>query len=255
MSHRIALGIPHAIWLPERRDSMAVLRSQLGYEEGTTASFRIDDTGVHDMIDVCEFTEKETNREWARRMWAWAVSTPADFFVTLNDDSRVAPNFWPVLRAMIQVLPRESILGLAAQHPEGPELYAAGFDWYRTHAWAVGWGYGMWVSDLAEFCQWELAQPDSRWEGKGEDSVINEWVVETDRECWHPLPSIVDHDTNLRTTYNSNDQHEFREGSMSCVGMEADITLESPDHWRRNKSIPLRKVPVKRPGGKHAFGH
>lgn len=240
---KIALGIPHAAWRQERRDSLARLLEQLGAEPLR------DVTGP---TEIRTFTDREPNHVWSERMWRWGLESGADFFLTLQDDSLVAPFFWQALRAMLEQLPRRAILGLAAVHPAGPELASAGERWYRTKSWAIGWGYGLWREDLEAFLAWRAREPAERIRRTNEDTLLNDWVGSIhDLSTWHPLPTIVQHDLSLETNYPGNDREgEWRESSLTWQHVEHpdghDLAEElgDPDFWRRSA---LRRDATKAP--------
>ncbi len=212
----IALGIPHTPWVPERAESMARLRAELG---NRPQFYR-------------EFDDKASNRVWARQMWNWAVETGADFFLTLQDDVMAAPCFWPALRAMLAQLPRGSSLGLTQVHPVGAEVARRGHRWYRTQAWNVGWAYGMWREDLFEFARYELAAHPA----VNEDELVNQWHGDAGKFVWHPVPTIVDHDTSIPSSY-ANDHHSHRRPAVTWRGYaEADLT--APDFWKVSGEVP-----------------
>lgn len=227
----IALGIPHTPWRPERVEALKRLKYDLGLERGPGGG-----------IDLRVFGDREPNHVWSERMWGWGLETGADFFLTLQDDSIVAPFFWQALLAMLEQLPRRAILGLAAVHPAGPELAAAGERWYRTKSWAIGWGYGLWRGDLEAFLAWRAREPLERLQRTNEDSLLNDWVGSVpDLATWHPLPTIVQHDLSLETNYPGNDRDDdWRESSLTWQhvdhpdGVDLGEELGDPDFWRRS---------------------
>jgi hypothetical protein len=227
----IAVAIPHTPWVPERVESMKRISAEL--ECGTT-------TGRHEEFGWYEeFTKREPNRAWSSRMWHWAVETGAEFVVFLNDDVRLSPGFVDHLQQMLETLPQLAVLGLAAQHPDGPKLHADGHEWYRTQSWVVGWGYGMWREDLKEFLAWRDGLPMSRIESTTEDRLINEWVSEKGRFTWHPLPTIVDHDLTLATQYAGNEEHEYRRSSLVLADGQRP-------RWEQTREPPLLPLPPPR---------
>ncbi|HLK36568.1 MAG TPA: hypothetical protein VKU41_07425 [Polyangiaceae bacterium] len=222
----VALGIPH---LPDggARDAvMAKLRRTLGTI--LPEHYR-------------EFTDKEPNRVWARKMWKWGLDSGAEFFLTLQNDSEVMPEgFWPALHAMLETLPRGGILGLASVHPGAREAIKLGHRWYRTRAWAIGWGYGLWREDLEALLEHEASSKDGATDN--EDQFVNRFVGETDRSVWHPVPSIVDHRTELESNYG-NDDHTNRRAVVRWEGY-APGELAAPGFWRLQSPKPPPLLPV-----------
>lgn len=230
----IALGIPH---LPDggpRDARVAHLRLILGT---IMPSHRR------------EFTDKEPNAVWSEKMWRWGLETGADFFLTLQDDSDVMPEgFWPALQAMLTVLPKGAALGLSAVHPEAIKVRAQGHRWYRTQSWLVGWGYGLWREDLEELLAFreDLGEDAA---ALNEDSLVNAFIAATGRSTWHPVPSIVDHDTSLESNYG-NDEHTCR---RTVVRWDAyrPAELAAPEFWRLQGASPPLLGMVVNPGLSH----
>lgn len=177
-----------------------------------------------------EFTDREPNRVWSGKMWSWGVETGAEWFVTLQDDSLIAPCFWSALRAMMEAVPDTCrVLGLSSVHPMGREIERRGHRWYRTAAWCIGWGYAIRRDDLAEFLAWRVTHP-SEVAHFNEDSLLNHWIRTTGRTAWHPVPTIVDHDTSIDSQY-ANDQHAHRRSSVTWRDY-GEGSLTDPSWWR-----------------------
>jgi hypothetical protein len=86
-----------------------------------------------------EFTEKAP---WPERMltrWKWALETQKDWFLALEDDVVVAPDFWRILEAMCIAWPNEFI-GLSATHSLGPSVALQGRRSYYTPK-LLGWAW------------------------------------------------------------------------------------------------------------------
>lgn len=182
--------------------------------------------------------EREPPREWARRSWRWARATGADFSVILNDDVLVAPQFWPALAAMLQVLPRHTVLGLATVHPSQREAAEKGQRWLRNGHGVVGWAIGMWREEIEMLVEEEAKlPPDHRSPGHDEckpgcvgwheDSWTNELLESRGIPVWHPVPSIVDHDTSRPSLYG-NDHHRHRTAPVTW----RDLDMTSPEFWK-----------------------
>jgi hypothetical protein len=206
-----ALGIPHTPWVDARAKSVKRVAPLL---EGADYSKLFD--------------ERESNRVWPTKMWKWALATGASHFVTVQDDTLPAPFFWPALRAMTEARP-DAILGLSAVHPLGREVARQGHRWYRTRSWVVGWAYAMPTGTLCAFLDWCDRNP-AEVAAENEDSLINRWVSMTGREVWHPVPTLIDHDTSIESTYD-NDAHVHRQATLTWRGY-AEADLCSADFWR-----------------------
>ena len=130
------LGIPHTPWVPARVESLTKLLIALGESEadGVLRARRV-------------FGERALNHVWSEEMWRWGVSREGrsggvdpTHFLTLQDDVKVAPNFWPALRAMVEAVPDE-VIALEVVHPAAPLLAAKGHRWFTSPDCIVGVGY------------------------------------------------------------------------------------------------------------------
>lgn len=232
----IALCVPHTPWVPERVKSMKRLRDALG---GDFVAAKACGAGFS-ASNYHELTDRAPNQVWSVAMWKWMLDTGADFCLTLQDDCLVAPHFWPALRAMLTHLPRGHLLGLSGVHPMAAEVARRGHRWYRTTSWVIGWAYGMWREDLEAFLTWRLSAEGEAFTQRiapnGEDAVINAWVGNAERDTWHPVPTIVDHDTSIDSSY-ANDDHGHRRPWVTWHRYhEADLVR--PDFWLVNGSSP-----------------
>jgi hypothetical protein len=222
----IALAIPHTPWVPERVESFRRLRESLA------------ESGAADHEKVLD--ERASNKVWPSQMWNWMLSTGADVCLTLQDDALVAPCFWPALRAMLTHLPERAVLGLSAVHPKGPAHARNGSRWYCTQSLLVGWAYALRRFDLAEFVDWTRANPE-RVRRHNEDDLLNHWVTETGRLTYHPVPTIVDHDTSIASTYK-NDAHIHRRATVTWRDYGAG-SLTDPDFWLPSGDAPRARNP------------
>jgi hypothetical protein len=215
---RIALGIPH---LPGRgRDEN--LRRLLQTVDGPNIG------------PVQVFSDVEPNRAWARRMWRWGLSTGADFFLTLQDDVECYPFLPAALDALLPELSPRGILGLAGHHPG---LKTVRGPWARSRHWCVGWAYGMWMPTLEG-----LVALDASGQGGHltEDSFVNTFAGRTGHDIWHTTPSLVDHLTDLPSTYGNDGRHPFRRSHVRWEGWASDLT--DPRYWE-TPSVPLLDTP------------
>lgn len=234
----IALGLPHTPWIPERVKSFQRLRDQLSVALRTADLTRV-------------FDEKESNRVWPGKLWRWGVATGASHTLQLQDDVIVAPNFWKILRAMLEAVP-DKIIGLESNHPLGPEMHRTGRRWYRTRAWLVGVGY-VFPNDptipcsLPNFIAWCDTNPGLV-EQANEDALISHWVATLGYDIFHPIPTIIDHDISIPSTYGNDAHHEWSMYRRPTVtwrdALHALESMTSPDHWRTSvASAPLLPSP------------
>lgn len=232
MTATIAIGLPHAPWISERRESFSRLIGDLGVH------------GSNPMLAI--FNERESNRVWSQKLFRWALDTGASHLLQLQDDAIIAPNFWPVLHAMIEAQPNR-IIGLEAAHPLGPIQYRAGRRWYRTRAWLIGVGYVFPRMQLAQFVAWCDLNPE-RVASTNEDSLISQWAAEHGIDIWHPVPTIIDHDLAVPSTYGNDTHYEwslFRKPTVTWRDIQVDPgALESVDYWRASiDAAPLLPGP------------
>lgn len=240
-----ALGLPHTPWNPERVKSFARLCRSVGLEVGHTATAEFAGVARRDCpaVDFRFFADKEPNRVWAQKLWRWAASTSATHLIQLQDDCEPSPEFWARLHAMVSANPNV-IIGLEAAHPNGPDLNARGDRWYVTNSWLVGVGYVFPMGLLREFLAWCDANPEQVSQ-HNEDELINVWVSSANgpKQCWHPIPTLIDHDTSIPSTYD-NDTHAHRRPTVTWRdGSWSDEQLKSPEFWRPQARVKVLPVP------------
>lgn len=236
----IALAIPHTPWVPERVESMARVRMSLGYASVDTCK---ECCVISQVEHYQEFTERASNKVWPRKMWQWGIDTGADWFLTLQDDVLLPDFFWPALKALLPHVGVNGVLGLSAVNPMGPEIARQGHRWYRTQSGIIGWAYAMRRADLVEFCAWFDAHPELVTK-LNEDDLLNKWVIDTKRSAYHPVPTLVDHDTSIDSQY-SNDQHAHRRASVTWRDY-GEGSLTSTDFWLPSGEPQLLPVPQPR---------
>jgi hypothetical protein len=189
----ISLAIPHTPWIPARVRSFSRLMGQIGTLTSHDVEYQI-------------FREREPNWSWSGKMWQWGAESGATHFLSLQDDAIVAPNFWPVLRAMLAAVPDE-IIGLESVHPASEQIKGS---WYKTSDGLIGVGYVMPRYVLVKFLEWRsCCLCKGAIESITEDTLIDVFAVATGRKIWHPVPTIIDHDTEIASSYG-NDHHSHR---------------------------------------------
>jgi hypothetical protein len=238
----VALAIPHCPWIPSRVESMARLTASLGLNaHGAAVTMMSTDV----LIEARIFADRESNRVWSQKIFRWALDTDATHLLQLQDDALVAPRFWPILRAMIEAQP-DRIIGLEVTHPLAPVQHRAGRRWYRDH-WLIGVGYVFPTSLLGHYVDWCDAHPE-RVAKTNEDSLISEWSYESKgtADIFHPIPTIIDHDLGVPSTYGNDGHHEFSMYRKTLVTWRDVDTpaLEDPDYWRvTEEGAPLLPGP------------
>jgi hypothetical protein len=214
----IALGIPHTPWIPERVESMARLRASLDIPPGPD--------------HYLEFTDRAPNRAWSEQLWRWALGTGADYLLQLQDDVLVPAKFWQHLHAMIEAVPGQ-VIGLESAHPRGRMLARSGMRWYTTADFLVGVGYVLPRAALEAFLDWRETHLREGWEIH-EDTLLGLFCLTTGRRIWHPIPTIIDHDVGIASTYG-NDAHAHRRPSVtwsdSTVLGHGAAAMDEPGYW------------------------
>lgn len=214
-----SLAIPHTPWVPERVESMRRICDALDL---TGLTFRI-------------FCERAPNWEWSLKMWTWGAMQEASHFLQLQDDVVIGERFWPQLTAMVAAVPNK-IIGLQGAHPSLRLLARDGHRWARSNAWMVGVGYVIprWL--LRDLVDYRASLPDVIYASTNEDDLIAQFCIENGHEVWHPIPTIIDHDTTVASTY-MNDSHLWRRPIVTW--REYGAELEDPGWWAAGVNVPL----------------
>jgi hypothetical protein len=210
----IALGIPHAPWVDGRTASLKRLELALGTD---LVDIETEQSGVIGRL----FSDREPNWSWSHKLWAWGLDTGADHLLQLQDDVIVDANFWPNLKSMLAAVPGE-IIGLESVHPASKMIYDNGGNWYTTADGLIGVGYVIPRYVLRELLEWrETKLRPGAYQAISEDTLIDVFCLSTGRKVWHPVPTIIDHDIVLASTYG-NDWHTHRRPEVTTVrGAEA----------------------------------
>lgn len=194
------------------------------------------------------FADRAPNWAWSEAMWRWALETGAAHALFLQDDVIPAPNFWPALTAMLAAAP-DKVIGLEQAHPAGKRLALEGHRWMTTSDMLIGPGYVFPRTELAEFLKWrrDALRPGAV-ENIPEDTLIGVWSLATGRRLWHPIPTIIDHDTSIESTYG-NGAHANRRPTVTwrdgdVVGFAAE-DLEDAEWWRRINVVDRATVTIR----------
>ena len=177
--------------------------------------------------------------------WHKAAATQADHHVFFTDDLHLLPGITLVLKAMLAAVPNRPI-GLLSNHPAGPSLYGAGHAWYKTNSWLVGPAYILPKWHLLTFLTWYRSLPAGPPDVQGNqswyngDSAINEWISSAGGgECWHPLPTPIEHRADVDSTVGHGDRYSRERVSWRELRM-----VENVDGGFRWLSEPHRAPPA-----------
>lgn len=187
---------------------------------------RVFDERATDTWDKWQHSLHPTVWQWALDVENGTTGQQASHHVFMTDDLHVAPGFWKILGAMTEAQPG-AILGLLSNHPAGPRLAAAGKRWYRCNSWIVGPAYVVPREHLARFLPWYRVWIErvAKKSDYGDDSSLNEWISKWGpHESWHPLPTIIEHRSDLESTWQAGD----------CFSRERVS-------WRAHRYAPLRE--------------
>lgn len=218
---KISLAIAHTPWVPERVRSMDRLRQALRHSSPSP------------LFEQYEFTERSPNWVWSALMWEWSVGTDADWCLFLQDDVIAAPNFWPALRAMLEALPNSAhVVGLEVAHPAAPALAEEGYRFFTTTDALVGVGYAIRGCTLTEFLGWRAQRLKAgAIEAITEDTLLGLFCACREIRIWHPLPTIIDHDVSIESSYG-NDTHPNRRPLVRWDS-HSECPLEHAQNWRQ----------------------
>jgi hypothetical protein len=94
-----------------------------------------------------------------------------------------------------------------------------------------------------EFLEWRSTQLKPDWQAHleaqktGEDTLLGLWCLVTGRKVWHPIPTPLDHDITLASTYG-NDGHRARRPIVrwdtyrQFNALPSEVGPTDADHWR-----------------------
>jgi hypothetical protein len=207
-----ALAIPHAPWKPERAPSLTRLVDGLSPAPSSMVARRV-------------FADREPNWSWSEKLWAWSAETGASHLLQLQDDVIVGPDFWPQLTAMVDAV-SDQVIGLES-------VLAMGSPWYTTSDGLIGVGYLLPRQVTVELLHWrKTALRAEGYKRLNEDQLIGLFCFVTGRRIWHPVPTLIDHDIDLASTYG-NDAHSHRRPAKSTVRGD-----RAPESWRVTSKPP-----------------
>lgn len=205
-----ALAMPHTPWVPARVSSFRRLCDQICV--GGFSSYQI-------------FTEKKPNMQWAQDLWRWGAGQSTTHLLQLQDDVVVCPNFWDRLREVVVDRPDEPIC-LVTPHEAFRDLFAAGCSWGSSHDGMVGVGWAApvsWIQDLLRFVAEDM-RPEAV-AAHSEDSTMSLFAMATKQPIWHCLPSLVDHDLSVPSTYG----HDGLDAKMRGISQRPTVPFTQYD--------------------------
>lgn len=246
---RFALAIPHTPWKPERVESFHRLVNALGCASlAVGPGFYVDERPGARLVVARAFTDRAPPHVWAEQLLHWGLAVddpgeseePVTHLVQLQDDVIPAPNFWAAAAALVEAYPNE-LIGLETAHQTAPALAADPEDTVRivtTSDGLIGVGWIMPIALVREFLAWRATQlQPGAVEAITEDTLMGVWCLATGRRVFHPIPTIIDHDVSLESTYG-NDAHANRRplvrwDNAAAFGDAWDAReLEAPNFWR-----------------------
>ena len=236
----IALGVPYTPWVPEREANMVKLRCLLGVGELIAAC----------QGGVCadfyrEFTDRESNSAWSERMWKWQRETGAEWALSLQDDVQIPPYFWQALRAMLSAVPEDAhVIGLTAVHPLGREIARRGHRWYRTPGNVIGWAWAIRGPALARFLEFR-ERADEEFRRRTEDDQITQWCARVGIGAWHPVPTLVDQDTSIKSSTTWGDGQSLRRSSVNWRSY-TEGEMVDPSWWTPSGIPQMLPLPEQR---------
>lgn len=209
---RFALGLPHTPWMAERVKSFVRLTTALGLDSWDEQPRSEADI----LVAYKAFTEKAKAHVWSEALMRWGIeqaeAAGATHLVQLQDDVIPAPNFWPAAAALVAAYPDE-LLGLETAHPVAPTLASDDDEFVRILTTAdglIGVGWIMPIPLVRKFLEWRrTALREGAIEAITEDTLMGVWCLATGRRVYHPIPTLIDHDLSLESTYG-NDAHANR---------------------------------------------
>lgn len=222
MTPTIALAIPHCPWIPERVTSLQRLLDGLGSQEGHPTKV---------------FDEKEPNWSWSLKIWNWGVESGCDWLLQLQDDVIPSPMLWGSLYAMLQANTDAEIIGLQGAHPKFRTLSRDGYRWARSRAWMVGVGWLIQKKALVELLTWRAGIPSDVLLKVNEDDLIARFAEHTERDVYHPIPTLIDHDISIPSSYQ-NDNHKHRKPTVTWHEF-GEKELETVDFWKPTQDVPF----------------
>lgn len=204
--------VAHAAFDVERRKAFEPLRFSMGMQCAAAG------------VELFIYEDQEAKGSlvpWIRCLQR-AAKSDATHFVFLPDDAVLVPNFVDRLLDVIAARPND-VICCQSNHRGAPVAYEAGFRWYSTPDGFTGFGGVLPIALVREHLEWRRTKLDPEALVQGDEGV-NLWCMATRRLVYKPLPSLVQHDTKLKSL-DGNDWHDTINERTSLV-WEPDKDLE-----------------------------
>lgn len=230
-----SVAISHTPWIPERVESFKRLCEGLELVPTQVAGQTlIQITDKCHVVSV--FQDREPNWSWSEKMWRWAAATSATHCLFLQDDVIPMPGFWNALQAMVEANP-DAVIGLETAHPTAPALRDENQRWMTTADGLIGVAYVVPREFLKAFLNWRAtALEPHAVENISEDSLLGLYAAYVDTRIWHPIPTIIDHDISIPSTYQ-NEHHPNRRPSVKWADTASMATWDAYT-WKPASSTP-----------------
>ena len=263
----IALAIPTCQWDPHRVQSLANLKEQLKIRNDR-------DECSHARVSIFPSVGPTPNWVWSGQVFDWLADQDTEWSMLMQDDVVLVPDYWDVLRAALAgaASAGAEAFCLFTIPPPAGSFAQAGANWLTTTDWMVGPNWIVKTSFMREFA-WEFRakrlrpgwnEPDPATNrlrsGLNEDTLLGLACAAYGKRIWHPLPSLVDHDTSVPSTYG-NGQFAFNKSSFNWkhwgqLNATADVgDLRDPAYWmpRNPPQLNSRNNPVPHLGCAYSF--
>ena len=126
----VAMVVPLCGWDPARIASRQLLKQQLGPPPAwVSPKVLASDQWVH-------------VSRWFSKAIDMGIEQNATHFLLMQDDARVAPDFWNHLHRMLTAKP-DDVIALYTVHPNAPQMQAAGLKWLAGDGCDPRCGVGM----------------------------------------------------------------------------------------------------------------
>lgn len=216
----IALAVPHCQWDPHRVKSLASIKQQLG--------IRADrDECDHAKVAIFPSIGLTPNWVWSEKVFAWLAEQDTEWSMLIQDDIVPVPNFWGVVGAAIKGAAPAGAAAFCFFNvvPPAGSFSKMGCNWVTTADWMVGPSWAVKTSFMREFVHefrakrlregWDEVGPDHRLRsGLNEDTMLGLACAAAGVRIWHPIPSLVDHDVDVPSTYG-NGTFSFNRASFA----------------------------------------
>jgi hypothetical protein len=219
-------AIANAGWLPDRRESLAMLMSQLS---GT--------------IKIFTSRRREHASVWAPRLWQY-VADQADPVVCLNDDIHVCPDFERACDAVAEAAP-ERLVSLHTQVPGAAKLVVE--HWCSSY-WLTGPAYMMWPGVAAELLDFWASLPWRHASQMNEDNCAIHWAWSKQQPILQTIPALAHHDVGVPSSLGY-DNHPFRTPSVPF----GDEPVTAPGYWTLQAEVPYVENPWATVSGLEGF--